>query len=170
MRGAKREDVQKVVDGNESCVLKVRRIYKRTDILIPVISNSTKEGGEGNSRSPFLERKGEINHTGEKEKNVRYKNSTLKLPRGKRELPWSSLSNRQYKRFPHSFSWRVRSASGVHRGERRSRTYRLHLVERWEERKVDERGGDTRLKIGKEGRVEKGRKRERIKFNPSEIR
>lgn len=29
---AKREDVQKVVDGNESCVLRVRRIYKRTDI------------------------------------------------------------------------------------------------------------------------------------------
>lgn len=43
-------------------------------------------------------------------------------------------------------------------------------VERWKERKVDERGGDTRLEIGKEGRVEKGRKRERIKFNPSEIR
>lgn len=90
MRGAKREDVQKVVDGNESCVLRVRRIYKRTDILIPVISNSTEEGGEGNSRSPFLERKGEINHTGEKERNVRYKNSTLKLPRKTRasmELP-----------------------------------------------------------------------------------
>lgn len=167
MRGAKREDVQKVVDGNESCVLRVRRIYKRTDIDS---CNSTEEGGEGNSRSPFLGRKGEINHTGEKERNVRYKNSTLKLPRGKRELPWSSLSNRQYKRFPHSFSWRVRSASGVHRGEWRSRTYRLHLVERWKERKVDERGGDTRLEIGKEGRVEKGRKRERIKFNPSEIR
>lgn len=59
---------------------------------------------------------------------------------------------------------------GERRPSRRTEESDVSITPGREMERKEERGGDTRLEIGKEGRVEKGRKRERIKFNPSEIR